>query len=149
MDTHRKILQDILSKNFPDYIDHANFPQIDIFKELYEQGFVKAIDASSVDGDCYSDPRITMAGRKFLAEAEKNSITSPPVQSFTIGSISGGLIQLGNDNTATVNISIQEIVEKVVKSGDPEAKHKLKEFLNNATVASIIGSGVQALTSLL
>lgn len=147
MDTHKQILKDLVDKKFPKDIDSESFSEIDIFRELYERGLVAAIDARSFDGECFLDTRITMEGRQFLA----NSDASPKMDShaFNIGTISGGVIQLGNGNTAGVNISLHEIVEKISKSGDTEAKSKLKEFLNNATVATLIGSGVQGLLSCL
>ena len=44
---------------------------------------------------------------------------------------------------------MQELIETIAKSNDLEAKSKLKELLNNATVAGLIGAGVTALLALL
>ncbi|PXF31405.1 hypothetical protein WH50_10025 [Pokkaliibacter plantistimulans] len=68
---------------------------------------------------------------------------------FNIGSVSGSNVQVGNGNSLSVNITIQELVEQVAKSGDEEAKSKLKEFLSNSTVASVIGAGISGLIGLL
>lgn len=68
---------------------------------------------------------------------------------FNIGSVSGGNVQVGSNNSLNVNISIQELAESVAKSGDKEAASRFKELLNNGTVASIIGAGTSALLQLL
>lgn len=68
---------------------------------------------------------------------------------FNIGSLSGGNVQVGNNNSLGVNINIQELAERIATSGDEDAKSKLKEFLNNSTVASVIGAGVSGLLGLL
>ena len=75
--------------------------------------------------------------------------TKHGASTFNIGSISGENVQVGNSNTLTTNVTIQELAEKVAQSGDPEAKSKLKEFLQNSTVGSLIGAGASALISML
>jgi len=147
MEEHKYILE-LLSKNeFPDEITEGEFALIGIFKELYEQGYVTAIDASSFDGDSYLEPRITISGRKFLSELT-NPVSSAQ-HSISIGNISGSTFQVGNGNSLSVHVSVQELVENVAKSNDSEAKSKLKALLNNATVAGLIGAGATALLALL
>jgi hypothetical protein len=68
---------------------------------------------------------------------------------FNIGSISSQQVQVGNNNSQTINISIQQLVEEIAKSTDPEAKSLLKKLLENSTVGSVIGAGVSALIELL
>lgn len=68
---------------------------------------------------------------------------------FHIGSVSGGQVQIGESNQLLNNISITELVEKVANSGDPQAKSLLKKLLENSTVASLIGAGASALLGLL
>ncbi|PSU38896.1 hypothetical protein [Photobacterium phosphoreum] len=70
-------------------------------------------------------------------------------QNISIGTINSDQIQVGNENTQTTTINIQEIVEKVAESNDLEAKSHLKALLENNTVASVIGAGVSSLVSLL
>ena len=147
MEEHKYILE-LLSKNeFPEEITEGEFSLIGIFKELYEQGYVTAIDASSFDGDYYLEPRITISGRKFLSEL--TNPRSAASHSINIGNISGSTFQVGNDNSLSVHVSVQELVENIAKSNDLEAKSKLKELLNNATVAGLIGAGAAALLALL
>jgi hypothetical protein len=57
---------------------------------------------------------------------------------FNIGSISSQQVQVGNNNSQTINISIQQLVEEIAKSTDPEAKSLLKKLLENSTVGSVI-----------
>lgn len=68
---------------------------------------------------------------------------------FHIGSVSGGNVQVGNNNSLGVNINIQALTEQIAHSDDDAAKSKLKELLNNSTVASVIGAGVSGLLGLL
>lgn len=70
-------------------------------------------------------------------------------QHINIGTINSSQVQVGNDNNQVTNINIQEMVEKVAASNDPEAKSLLKELLSNSTVASAVGAGVSSLLSLL
>lgn len=68
---------------------------------------------------------------------------------FNIGSISGEQIQLGNNNSQVVTISLQSLVEAVATKGDADAKSALRKLLENSTVASIVGAGAAALLGLL
>lgn len=81
-----------------------------------------------------------------VTENEHKSM--PKNNTYNIGSISGEQVQVGEKNHMLVNISITELVEKVAKSGDPQAKSMLKQLLENSTVASIVGAGATALLSL-
>ncbi|KOR04331.1 hypothetical protein [Pluralibacter gergoviae] len=75
--------------------------------------------------------------------------TAKNMNTFNIGSVSGEQVQIGESNHILVNISITELVEKVAKSGDPQAKSVLKQLLENSTVASIVGAGISTLLGLL
>lgn len=69
-----------------------------------------------------------------------------------IGSITGGNQQLGNDNTQNnndINIDLKTLINQIEKSDDEEAKGKLRDLLNNSTVASIIGASIPALMQLI
>ena len=68
---------------------------------------------------------------------------------INIGSIAGEHIQVGNNNSQVVNINVQQLVESVVKSNDPEAKSLLKSLFENSTVASIVGAGATVLLGML
>ncbi len=79
----------------------------------------------------------------------KPHLSSGSAQTFNIGSLSGSNVQVGNANTLSVQISLQEFVEQVAKSGDDEAKLKLKDILNSKAVAAVLGAGVTGLLALL
>jgi hypothetical protein len=81
--------------------------------------------------------------QSYKTQAEVNPST------INIGSISGEQIQVGNNNSQTVNISIQQLAEKLTKSSDHEAKSLLKKLLENSTVGSLIGAGASAIISML
>lgn len=90
-----------------------------------------------------------------LLTLDVHNITAEPHQpqkassSVTIGSIQGNQVQVGDHNVQIEDINIKQLVEHVANSNDPEAKSKLKELLNNSTVASLIGAGVSSLAALL
>ncbi|NIY90361.1 hypothetical protein HCZ64_24580, partial [Vibrio campbellii] len=68
---------------------------------------------------------------------------------YNFGTISAEQMQVGNDNTQNTTINIQQLVEKVASSNDNEAKNKLKQLLENSTVASVLGASVSSLLSML
>lgn len=147
MEKHKYILEKLSQNEIPEEINYCNFPLMSVFQELYEGKLVAAIDASDLGGAIYLEPRITLLGREYLAKL--NTPATPPQSSITIGNISGSTFQVGNGNSLSVHVSMQEFVENVAKSNDIEAKSKLKELLNNSTVANLIGVGATALLALL
>lgn len=68
---------------------------------------------------------------------------------INIGAVHGEQFQIGNNNSQTVNISINDLVERVSKTDDEEAKTLLKQLFENSTVAGIIGAGASALFGIL
>ena len=68
---------------------------------------------------------------------------------FNIGTVSGTGIQIGNSNNQDIDINLQQLVQEIAESDDAEAKTRLKELLENSTVANIIGIGITSLISLL
>lgn len=67
MDTSISILNLAAKCQLPRTIDGRTSIDLRAFKELYKAGLVEAINASAADGDCYLDPAITTAGRKYLS----------------------------------------------------------------------------------
>ncbi len=70
-------------------------------------------------------------------------------QGVTIGTMSGGMVQVGNENLQIAEISIQQLTEKIAASDDPEAKSALRKLLENSTVGSLLGAGAGFLLALL
>jgi hypothetical protein len=73
----------------------------------------------------------------------------PSAPGITIQAVNGQNIQIGTANSMTVTMHIHELVEKVAVSGDIDAKGKLIGFLENKTVAAILGAGTSALIAAL
>lgn len=76
-------------------------------------------------------------------------LTNRASSTINIGSVSGEMVQIGDQNVQVANVSIKQLVEHVAKSDDKEAKSKLKSLLENGTVASLVGAGATTLLGLL
>ena len=76
-------------------------------------------------------------------------LTNRTSSTINIGSVSGDMVQIGDQNVQVANVSIKQLVEHVAKSSDEEAKSKLKALLENSTVASLFGAGASKLLGLL
>lgn len=68
MEEHQRILEDLISNRFPQGINEQSFSSIEIFKELYDRGFITAKDASADKGRAYLEPKITLSGREYLSK---------------------------------------------------------------------------------
>lgn len=71
MKAHLEILAKAAAKQLPDSIDDSSDYSVEVIKELFEAGYIEAIDASSMDGPAFLKPRITLAGREYLTELEE------------------------------------------------------------------------------
>lgn len=112
---------------------------------------LKVLDASFLKGGTLNigtnHPHIVnLKVENTTAQAHK---PEPQPSTINIGSILGEQVQVGNNNSQTVNISIEKLAEELAKSSDPEAKGLLKKLLENSTVGSIIGAGASALIGIL
>lgn len=61
-----KILQMAKESTLPSFIDNTTSVDMICFKELYNKGYISAIDASGDKGDGYLQPSITADGRAYL-----------------------------------------------------------------------------------
>lgn len=89
---------------------------------------------------------LTLSVENLSSDAHR---TTKSMSTFNIGSVNGEQVQIGESNHMLVNITINELVEKVAKSDDPQAKSMLRQLLENSTVASIVGAGTSTLLGLL
>lgn len=80
---------------------------------------------------------------------QMHSTRQPASPTYNISSINATQVQFGDNNSQIANISIQELIERVAKCEDPEAKSTLRKLLENSTVASIVGAGASSLLGLL
>lgn len=71
--------------------------------------------------------------------------------SINIGTVNANNLQVGNNNSQdnSINIKLSDLVDKISKSNDQDAKSKLRNLLENSTVGSIIGAGASSLLGLL
>jgi hypothetical protein len=111
--------------------------------------YLKVIDTSFLEGGSLN---VGTNHPHMLTLKVENTTAQPHLSNkqqstINIGSVSGEQVQVGNHNTQVLNI--QQLVESVAKSSDPEAKSLLKSLLKNSTVASLIGASASALLGLL
>lgn len=65
MKAYYPIAEAIANGTFPDYIDESH-KDFKLLKEMYEGGYVTAVDASADDGDSFMKPRLLPSGRALL-----------------------------------------------------------------------------------
>lgn len=74
---------------------------------------------------------------------------SPRTGGLNIGAINASAVMVGDGNVQNVNITLQELVQQIARSGDADSKGLLARLLNNASVGGIVGAGVTVLLELL
>jgi hypothetical protein len=73
MKEHLIILELAEQGKLPARIDGASDLSVALVEELIDAGYLKAFDASSLSGPAYLDPKITLAGREYLAELREGT----------------------------------------------------------------------------
>lgn len=114
--------------------DACNTQAIDAFNQVY-------LNKSNTVSD--SD---TINNLQTLIDSFDTAITHNKEEKMTTNYNVSGNAQFGNNNSQTnthnatdININLQTLINEIEKSGDPEAKSKLLDLLNNGTIASILG----------
>lgn len=136
-------------------VPYAEEPNVGIGDVIIEKSGSRNIEFKVLDTKFRKNGTLGIGNHPHMLELTVENMTasahkpSSQTNTFNIGSIAGEQVQVGNNNSQIVNISIQSLVEEVVKSGDPVAKGLLKNLFENATVANIIGAGASALIGLL
>lgn len=129
-------------------IPYINEPDVGIGDEIAQKSgkrkiSLKVIDASFLKGSTLDigtkHPHVVKLKVENISSQEHK--TPQPSSTINIGTVTG--------EPQTVNISIQQLAEKLAKNADPEAKNLLKKLLANSTVGSLIGAGASALIGLL
>jgi hypothetical protein len=96
MKEHEHILYLAAQGKLPDTVDSTSEPSFTLVQELVDAGYLKAIDASSLDGMAYLNPRITMAGRQYLDQLREGpasteaKVEKPASRPSTIAPSSSG-----------------------------------------------------------
>lgn len=80
--------------------------------------------------------------------------TEQSVVNFSVGSVSGGNVQIGNNNSLVIEQGLKSLIDKIDSKDIPEpekevAKNSLKSLLSNPTVAAILGGAASGILSLL
>ncbi|CDH22559.1 hypothetical protein [Xenorhabdus bovienii] len=143
-------------KNNTVKIPYTDEPDVGIGRVITQKSGKRFIELKVLDVSFLPDGSLQVAtAHPHILTMEVENMTASEHKSknhnsvVNIGNISGHQIQVGNNNSQITNINIQELVEKIAKSDDAEAKNTLIKFLENNTVANIIGAGVAGLISLL
>lgn len=92
-------------------------------------------------------PHILTLSVENLSTAAHRTQLAPPA--INIGSVTAHQVQVGSHNSQIVSISLAEVVKQVAATNDPQAKGLLRQFLENSTVASLVGAGATGLIALL
>ena len=137
-------------------IPYSNLPNVSIGHTFTQKSgsneiHLKTIDISFLENGTLGvgthHPHLMTLSVENISSSEHK--TPQQAHTINIGSISSQQVQVGNHNTQTINIKIEELVERVAASNDAEAKGILKKLFENSTVSSIIGAGVSALLAAL
>ncbi len=137
-------------------VPYTDEPDVGIGDIIVQKSGKREIDLKVIDAQFHVGGTLGVGTKhKNLLTLKVENLTAQPhstnalSSTFNIGSITGEQVQVGNNNSQAVNISVQNLVEAVAKSGDQEAKSTLRKLLENSTVASIVGAGAAALLTLL
>lgn len=114
--------------------DACNTQAIDAFNQVYSNKSNKVSDNDMINN------------LQTLIDSFDTAITYNKEEKMTTSYNVSGNAQFGNNNSQTnthnitdVNINLQTLINEIEKSGDPDAKSKLLDLLNNGTIASILG----------
>ena len=135
------------------YTEEPNIGSGDVIVEKLGQReiFLKVLDVGFQESGTLGigtkhEHMMTLKVENTAAEQHKSPTQK---QEVTIGTVSGGQVQIGNANLQIADISIQQLAEKIAASDDLEAKSALRKLLENSTVSSLLGAGAGFLLGLL
>ncbi len=121
-------------------------------KDAYSIGVIESFNLNLSNQTISDESFSGMQEFSDILETAILNIKEDSSMNIEIGSITGGNQQLGNDNTQNnndINIDLKTLINQIEESDDAEAKGRLRDLLNNNTVASIIGASVPALMQLI
>lgn len=136
------------------YIPYTEPIDFKIGQSIFITAGPQTLELKIIDAARYPSQGIGTRHSKILELHTKNLTSAPHEEKrhtnmISIGTLNGQQIQVGDNNTQTVNITLEQLAQALSKSTDPEAKGILKKLLENPTVSSVIGAGVSGLISLL
>ena len=74
MKEHINILELAVNDGLPKAVDENSTVSLEAFKELYDAGYIDALDVSDLNGHAYKNPKITIEGREYLSQLKQKSI---------------------------------------------------------------------------
>lgn len=114
---------------------------------IYDKEVIKAFNIfiEIQNSTILTDSQTVYISQKLINSID-TAITENRKEAMTTNYNVSGNAQFGNSNSQTnthnttdININLQTLINEIEKSGDLEAKSKLLDFLNNGTIASILG----------
>lgn len=123
-----------------------------LVKDTYSMDVIESFDLNLSNQNGLDISLYEMRNFNDILETAILNIKENSSMSIEIGSITGGNQQLGNHNTQNnndINIDLKTLINQIERSDDEEAKGKLRDLLNNSTVASIIGASIPALMQII
>lgn len=121
---------------------------------IYDEEVVKAFNilVEIQNSTMPTDNRILHSCQK-LIDSIDTAIANNKEEKMTTNYNISGNAQIGDSNSQTnthntTDINLQTLINEIEKSGDLEAKNKLLDFLNNGTVATILGVTAAEVTKL-
>lgn len=140
-----------LRKSISDFTTFVNGHLPLLKKHSYNIDVIKSFNLNLSNQNTSNESLSEMQEFTDTLEIAIMNIKESSSMNIEIGSITGGNQQLGNDNTQNnndINIDLKTLINQIEESNDAEAKGRLRDLLNNNTVASIIGASVPTLMQL-
>lgn len=98
----------------PEQIDEYTEPSFNLVRELVEEGYLDAIDASSMDGYAYINTRITLPGREYLEKLIQRGANESTKERATLEKSTNPLYQKPNQKAIWLDIEQEyELTKKM------------------------------------
>ncbi len=75
---YKEVLDSASKNNLPPKINAISFPKLNVFEELHDRGYLKAINCSNLSGKEYIGVEITLSGRFLLESIERELYKKSP-----------------------------------------------------------------------
>lgn len=123
---------------------------------IYDEEVIKAFNKLiEIQNSPTTNDSQTLNSCQKLIDSIDTAIANNKEEKMTTNYNISGNAQIGDSNSQTnthnttdININLQTLINKIEESGDSEAKSKLLDFLDNGTIASIIGVTAAEITKL-
>lgn len=134
-------------------IPYTVLPDVEVGETIHKKAGNSKVGLVVKDISCHENGTMNMGTEhKHLLmltvepETERNKVSSP---TFNINNLTGHNVQLGQENSIVMHITVEDLVRKVAESSDEESKSRLSSFLESSAAKAILGVGIPALVGLL